>query len=61
MCIRDSDEAAARHMLISGFFAAPLTYIEDEDLRACVAAHLGAHVPGGRNGGETINAGLADV
>jgi Fe-S cluster assembly protein SufD len=62
---RGIDEAAARHMLISGFLAAPLTHIEDEDLRACVAAHLGAHVPdgghGGRNGGEAINAELADV
>ena len=48
-------------MLISGFLAAPLTYIEDEDLRACVAVHLGAHVPNGRNGGETIDLELADV
>ena len=62
---RGIDEATARHMLISGFLAAPLAHIENEDLRARVAAHLGAHVPNGGhgsgNGGEGINAELADV
>lgn len=62
---RGIDEATARHMLISGFLAAPLAHIENEDLRARVAAHLGAHVPDGghdgANGGEGINAELADV
>ncbi|MEC8099358.1 MAG: hypothetical protein VX091_03940, partial [Pseudomonadota bacterium] len=58
---RGIDEAAARHMLISGFLAAPLAHIENEDLRACVAAHVAEHVPGCENGGEGINAELADA
>ena len=58
---RGIDEAAARHMLISGFLAAPLAHIENEDLRACVAAHVAAHVPGCENDGEGINAELADA
>ena len=58
---RGIDEAAARHMLISGFLAAPLAHIENEDLRACVAAHVTAHVPGCENDAEGINAELADA
>ena len=58
---RGIDEAAARHMLISGFLAAPLAHIENEDLHACVAAHVAAHVPGCENDGEGINAELADA
>ncbi|HCD17395.1 MAG: SufD family Fe-S cluster assembly protein [Rhizobiales bacterium TMED83] len=52
---RGIDEAAARHMLISGFLAAPLAHIENEELRALVAAHVAAHVPGGDGKGELAN------
>ena len=38
-----------------------LAHIENEDLRACVAAHVAAHVPGCENDGEGINAELADA
>ena len=48
-------EAAARHMLISGFLAAPLAHIQNEELRALVAAHVAAHVPGGDGKGDLAN------
>ena len=58
---RGIDEAAARHMLISGFLAAPLAHIENEDLRSLVAAHIGEHVPGCKNVGEDISGSLENV
>ncbi|MBL6786360.1 MAG: SufD family Fe-S cluster assembly protein [PS1 clade bacterium] len=42
---RGIDEASARHLLISGFLAAPLAHIKNQNLRALVRRHLGTHVP----------------
>ena len=58
---RGIDEAAARHMLISGFLTVPLAHIEDEGLRSLVAAHIAEHVPGCKNIGEDISGSLGNV